>query len=290
MVSDAPTLDLLVANATRNNYVQTERLEAALGEAELLDRQVLVFAAASASDVCRRFITQWYGLDPEQANQALTDVASQYVLLALDSTPTDRRARNVRLLLEQAKLSLPAADDAAFSIVRPDGQVVAVTTSEKLTSAGQLDAEKLAEFLRKYAPSMPDAEKLLDDALADAKRTGKRLFAYQFIPLSAPSALLSLFVDSQRDLLEKDYVCLKLDARYSQGEAAIRRAGGELGRHPWIGILDESGKLLTGRAPNDNAAAGELPGVARVQKMLRATARKLTEEEIQSVVKSLWIP
>src|SRR4030095_12266055 len=136
--------------------------------------------------------------------------------------------------------------DAAFSIVQPDGKVAAVTTSEKLASAGQLDAEKLAEFLRKYAPPLPDAEKLLDNALAEAKRTGKRVFVYQFVPLSAPSALLSLFVDSQRDLLAKDYVCLKLDARYSKGEAAIRLAGGELGRHPWVGILDESGKLLTG--------------------------------------------
>src|SRR6185369_3168621 len=97
----------------------------------------------------------------------------------------------------------------------------------------------------------------------------KRVFVYQFIPLSAPSALLSLFVDSQRELLEKDYICVKLDARYSNGEAAIRRAGSEASGQPGITILDETGKLLTVGPAGDGGATSILPSHMQVKSHLK---------------------
>jgi hypothetical protein len=285
--STPPPLDQLIAGATRSTYVQTGRLEAALGQADLLDQRVLVFAAGSASEICEQFFTLWYGLDEPSLNQALRDASSQFVLLALDSSQPVRRAPNWQTILQQAAIDPPAADDAGLGILEPDGNVVTVTTGRALSSDGKLDAEKLAAFLQKHAQPPPDAEKLLEDALAEAKRAGKRVLVFQSVPFSAPSALVNLFLQAQRDLLAKDCVCVTLSPRYRGAAAAIKRIGGEISSTPWLAVLDDTGESLASTATPGISGP---PGTSRVAKLLETTAQKLTPDEIQTLVKALWVP
>jgi hypothetical protein len=93
-------------------------------------------------------------------------------------------------------------------------------------------------------------------------------------------------------LLARDYVRVELAARYSNSAAAFQRAGGAATTVPWVAILDDRGKQLAAsdRAEPNAGPALNAPGVARMEKMLRDTAMKLTPDEIQSLVKSLWIP
>jgi nucleotide-binding universal stress UspA family protein len=256
----------------------TGRLEAELGRAELLGQNVLVLAAASESMVCRQFFRAWYGLGEPNVEGArgLTEVANQFVLLAVDTTRT-RRPVTIRTILERSQLAERAVEDAGLAILRSDGEVLATTSGGSLSSDGKLDAEKLAAFLSRLVPPLRDAEKLLADALAEAKRLGKRVLVFQGVPLSAPSALISLWLESQGELLAKDYVCVTLAERYANGAAAIRRAGDAVSAEPWVAILDESGKRLA-------EPAGKPVGAAQIEEMFRATARTLTEEDIQTIV------
>ncbi len=141
--------------------------------------------------------------------------------------------------------------------------------------------------MAKHALPLPDGQKLLDDALTEAKRTGKRVLIFQSVPLSAPSALLNLFLAARKEVLEKDYVCLMLSPRYFGTPAAIQPAGGELRPIPWLAVLDQSGKSL---ASTIKPADPDPPGGARVAELLQSTARALTNDDIQALVKALWIP
>jgi hypothetical protein len=93
-------------------------------------------------------------------------------------------------------------------------------------------------------------------------------------------------------LLANDYICVTLAARYSGGAAAIERAGGKSSSNPWLAILDESGQRLAISTYEPPAAEDKArpSGAVQVEQILKATARKLTADEIQAVVASLWLP
>jgi hypothetical protein len=288
--SAAPPLDQLIADATRNTTIQGGRLEAALAQADLLDQHLLVFAAAATSEIFQQFFKLWHDLEEQSPNGALTDLATQHILLALDTSQNFQPFRgrpDRQTILQQAGIDPPVADDAGLAILQADGKVLATTTGRNLLTDGKLDAEKLTAFLQKHTPEPPDAEKLLADALAKAKRTGKRVLVFRTVPLSAPSALLNLFLQAQKDVLAKDFVCVTLSPRYVGTPAAVQSASGELRPIPWLAVLDESGKSL---ASTIKPADPDPPGGARVAELLQATARTLTSDEIQAVVKALWVP
>jgi hypothetical protein len=295
MESQPLAVEQVIANATRNGSA-TGLLEGELGRAELLGQRVLVFAAASESQMCRQFFGLWYSLDEQKTEEAgksgLAELANQFVLLALDTTRTKPRPVAIRTILERSKVEEPRKDDAGLAILRADGEVLATTTGSSLSSDGKLDAEKVVAFLSKHAVPLPDAEKLLDDALAEAKRLSKRVLVFQSVPLSAPSALISLWLESQGELLARDYECVTIAERYAGGTAVIERAGGKVSSKPWIGVLDESGKQLAiSRYEPTAADAEDVPMAAgQMEQMLKGTARKLTGEEIQTIVRSLWVP
>jgi hypothetical protein len=58
----------------------------------------------------------------------------------------------------------------------------------------------LVDFLRAYAPRLPDAETLLAEALAQATREGRCVLLQQTDICCRPRALLSQFIESQRKL------------------------------------------------------------------------------------------
>jgi hypothetical protein len=176
--------------------------------------------------------------------------------------------------------------------LRPDEEVLEKATGSELSSNGQLDAEKVAAFLRRHAPKAPDAERLLDGALAQAKRDGKRVLVFQSVQFSAPSALVSLWFESQGKLLAKDFVCVTIAERFAGGTEAIKRVGGEVSVKPCLAILDESGKRLTASKYDPPAADAEASPLftGLVEQMLTATRRTLTTDEIRTIVQSLWVP
>ena len=98
--------------------------------------------------------------------------------------------------------------------------------------------------------------------------------------------------------MEKDYVCLKIDARCPNADVVITRirdydmyrdtSGGNFSL-PWMVVLDKTGKpLVSGTSPRGNIG---IPDTAQETSyfawMLRATAQRLSDEEITVLVSGM---
>ncbi len=218
----------------------------------------------------------------------------------------------MRLLLKQLKLTAPQRDDATLAVLNSDGAVLAATSGTQLFEASTISGLRLIEFLNPLAPPLPDAEKLLSAALAQAKREHKRVLVHSSTPFSETGLLLARYLDAQKSLLEKDYVCLRLDPRFPNGTQVIRSLGqrldsgalfvpiqdsdgtirkvpSHLDELPWITILDADGKILI-----TSADAGGTVGfpagkrrTAHFRKMIRETATRLTDAEIHTLIRGL---
>ncbi len=63
-----------------------------------------------------------------------------------------------------------------------------------------------ATFVKSHAPPQQDAKKLFDAALAEAKKSNRRVWVTVSQTRCAPCISWSRWLDSQKQLLEKDYV------------------------------------------------------------------------------------
>jgi len=93
-----------------------------------------------------------------------------------------------------------------------------------------------------------------------------------------------------RDLIAKEFAYVKLDSRLTNGEQAIERVRPDAkGGIPWMVILDENGDpIITSDGPNGNIGyPGEPDGQEHFEKMLRADVKRLTDDEIKSLIDAL---
>ncbi|HLN30290.1 MAG TPA: sigma-70 family RNA polymerase sigma factor [Gemmataceae bacterium] len=286
-----PTLLQLIDRAFAAGEQPPARLQTKLHDARLAEQRVLLFAAAKSSEACQRFFALRYSRNRTEVERAAIHALANYTMLALDATEGPAGAP-VRTLLERLKLQPPVAEGGTFAILGTDGRVVASTTALALMTGKQLDSKKLVGFLERYAQPVPDAEKLLADAMIQAKREDKRVLVQHSGAFCSPCVLLSRFLEKHQNLLAKDYVTVKLDTRFTNGAAVISRIRKEEGGIPWMVILDANGKSLitSGGVDGNIGFPSTAAGIAHFEKMLRATARHLTDVEIKSLTQSLSGP
>jgi hypothetical protein len=181
-------------------------------------------------------------------------------------------------------------DDSLFLVaLNGDGQELG-----RLTLAvrdDQAAVKEVAAFLKTHLPPRRDAKLGYEAALAEAKQTGRRLWVRVGGTRCRPCFTLSSWLDSQRELLSQDYVLFKFDE-------VLDRHGHELSVAlkfeafgiPCHAILDADGKELInsiGPLGNIGDPTGDFEGTAHLKKMLQTTARKLTEDDIESLIRSL---
>jgi hypothetical protein len=188
-------------------------------------------------------------------------------------------AKDRKVSLENRKFPLLVVCDA-------DGKQLALSEFAALSTEA-----KLTDFLTKHAPATLDARKLLADALIRAKKENKRVFIQETATWCGPCYRLSLFLDAQRATWSKDYLWVKIDERWTHAEEVMKGLRkGAAGGIPWYAILDADGKVLA--TSNDKAGKNvgfpdEAPGIDHLVGMFRATAIRLTADEIASLRKAL---
>jgi hypothetical protein len=147
-----------------------------------------------------------------------------------------------------------------------------------------MDAQPLTAFLKQHLPPMPDAQKRLADALAQARRENKHVLVEQSAAWCGWCHVLAKYLDKHRSLVEKDYVWITIDPRFAHGEAVIKKLRPKAeGGIPWMVILDADGKpLITSDGPEGNIGyPSEAKGAEHFEKMLRTTARHMSDAEIK---------
>ena len=154
------------------------------------------------------------------------------------------------------------------------------------------DAEaKAAEFILKHKPAKLDAQMKWDEAFAEAKRTNRKVWARLGGRYCGPCFLLARWLDEHRDVLEKDYVMLKLDDYADENGASVAKRltrGGHFGI-PFSAIFDSQEKMVI----DSNSPLGNIghpsgyEGSKYLRKMLLATRSSITDAEIEQLVASL---
>lgn len=155
------------------------------------------------------------------------------------------------------------------------------------------DASKTSlKFLHDHAPQPDDAKKKWDEAFAVAAKTDRKVWVRVSQRFCGPCHILNRWLDDQKELIEKDYVLLKVDnVRDLNGKEIAERFWDWKAGHgvPFHAIFDASGsKLIDSAGPLGNIGAPSgYEGGKHLKKMFEASRTKLTDEEIEKLIKSL---
>src|SRR5258708_37290792 len=106
--------------------------------------------------------------------------------------------------------------------------------------------------------------------IADAKRTGRRVFLQVGGTRCRPCFLFARWLEDHRRLVEKDYVVFELNNMLEKNEELLKSLGAEpTGGIPWTAITDAEGKILissNGPLGNIGFPAGGVEGVRYFRK------------------------
>jgi Thioredoxin-like len=151
--------------------------------------------------------------------------------------------------------------------------------------------EKVSAFVTKHLPAKLDAEEKWKEAFAEAKRTNRKVWARVSQRYCGPCFLLARWLDDHRELLEKDYVMLKIDDFADENGAGVAKRitrGGRFGI-PFYAIFDTDKKLMVDSdSPLGNIGyPSGYEGSKHLRKMLLATRVSLTDFEVEKILATL---
>ena len=147
------------------------------------------------------------------------------------------------------------------------------------------------KFIERHGPAQEDAEAKWNNAFQRAKEQSKLVWVRIGQRYCGPCFKLSRWIDDQREILEKDFILLKIDnVRDLNGLAISQRL--TMGRSvgvPFHAIFDANEELLAdsfGPLGNIGSISG-LEGKRHFKKMLDAGCSKMTSQEIQVLLDTL---
>lgn len=271
-------------------YNPAARLQRLLIDARLAFGQILVVAGNPVGKAARRYFEICWHNSMGPQNELTPPNLREYMVLAVDPANAVDPATGEDFF-DAHKLPAPSTDnDATFIILNPDSSIVAQSTSADLSKDGQLDAKLLAGFLADRRAPLPNARRLLDEALAEAARDDKRVLVQVGGPGCGWCVVLARYLDQQKHRISKDYIHLKLDSRMPEAKEVIGelRKSKELGI-PWMIILAADGQpLVTSDAEDGNIGyPNDRDSQAHWEKMLRETRKRLTDEDLAVLLQRL---
>ena len=163
------------------------------------------------------------------------------------------------------------ASRVVFVILDMNGHYVTHVGDAELSAGDQLSRSKLIAFAKQHTLAKPDAKQILADGLARESR-GQGVLVEESGSYCSWCVKLGEYFEAHRDQLDKDYVIVTLDYRFTHGEDVISRLKTTEGGIPWMAILDGTGKtLITSDDPKTGNIGypGEANGRTHWEKMLR---------------------
>jgi hypothetical protein len=277
------TLEQQITQALESKKPLDVRLGSALDDARLFENRILIVAVSPKSVACRRIFAILYGEDSHVGDEQAREALGNFTRISIDAS-APRYAAELTTFLARWNLTSPAPDDALLAVIDQQGRLVSATTAKELWPKRIRNGQALAAFLKQHEGPVPDAQIRLADALARAKREHKRVLVEQSASWCGWCHVLAKYFDRHRSLIDKDYVWIVVDPRFTHGAAVIQKLRPKAeGGIPWMVILDADGKpLITSDAAEGNIGyPGEPKEITHFEKMLRTTARHLSESEIK---------
>jgi hypothetical protein len=232
--------------------------------------------------------------DASAAVKALTQDATDYdqnpdILKYLPMVLTSEvRARDADALAEQP-WPVPEAGEVVLVALSGGGDVLG---TERMPARDGLLAEAsmrlVGEFTTQHAPAVHDARRTFEEAKILAAETDRRVWLVSGGPRCGPCISLALWMSGQRELLERDYVVVKVGICDVGADEVLQpyEPGDGI---PWFVILDADGNaLITSDGPLGNIGfPSEIESLRHLRGMLDETARRLTEAEKSDLIDTL---
>ena len=224
-------------------------------------------------------------IDKELLDDSVRNEVACYMQLLIDVKELSA-ASNLDLV---KKLDWPAAPNGVFACAYDvDGKELGrIQIDPAATDA----IAKTDEFVKRHVPAVEDAEAKWTKAFQQAREQNKCVWVRTSQRYCGPCFELSRWIDDHREVLEKDFVLLKVDdVRDSNGQAVAERlTKGRFVGVPFHAIFDANEKVVADSyGPLGNIGfMSELEGKRHFKKMLDAACSRITPQEIQMMLDSL---
>lgn len=264
-----PTFQERVDRELASDSPVGERYARALGEAERLRQHVLVVFLDRDGPLAE----SWFKLrfDDRAVRSALHD----YQLLQIDL-----KTQGAAELAERLGVAIDAEKLPAWQFGSPAGE--AMQTGSVPREEETVDRAALLESLGRNSPAPLDARKLLEEALAEAAVSNRRVIVQETATWCGPCHMLARYLERHRSIWEKDYLWVRIDERWNGSEEVMKRFRESHGGIPWFAILDGEGKVLaTSDGPDGNIGfPGEPAGIDHFVGMLKSTRQRLSDDDL----------
>ncbi|MAX39614.1 hypothetical protein [Gimesia sp.] len=281
-----PTIEDRIAAAYKIKGTPEEHSARAEKIARLSSQYLLILYGDRTSDVIRQFMTLRY------KDEDIRALMSSFQLLACDAEsgePLSEKAREI-----ERNLGLDSDPPApGIFILDVKGEHESEINFADLSTDGKVSKDKLFKFLKDNQYPVLDAREMLDAALKQAKEQNKRVIVQETATWCGPCRRLSLFLDQERKLWERDYIWIKLDHRWTGTRKIMDKLRDSApGGIPWWAILDSDGRVLV-TSNNDKDEGnnvgfpGSHAGREHVRGMLKQTAIRLTPMDVNELVEAL---
>lgn len=276
---EAPTLQERTITAFRKPDSAAKRYQNNLRDVRIGHlRQLMIFGDPDAEPTLQFFKLRY---DDENV-RAATD---NYWLLPLPLSGD--KSDDTRAFVQSLGIEVSEGSAPVFVVIDEAEQRLATVEAKDLSSDGAIDKQKVLDFLAAHAPEQLDAQVLFDDALAQAKTENKRVFIQESATWCGPCWMLSRFIAAHRDVLEQDYIFVKLDHRWPHSQEIAKKFQKEPGGIPWCAIMDADQQVLaTSDGPDGNIgypAKDEPQGIEHFVKMLRDSRIRLTDADLDGL-------
>jgi thiol-disulfide isomerase/thioredoxin len=180
-----------------------------------------------------------------------------------------------------------------LTVLDADGKAIANQETGALEEGDHHDPAKVQAFLQKWTPKPENAKSLLDEALALAAKSDKKVFLSFGAPWCGYCHKLDDFLarDEVAAAMGKDFVNLKIDVdRMDDAEEIVKRfQASERGGLPWFVMVDAEGNSLgTSFGPKGNVGYPvESFEIAHFVQMLTKTKKRLTDDDIRKMETTL---
>lgn len=257
-----------------------ERFQITQRDCELGNYRQMVIVADTDNATVKTFI-----------DDALLDYSRQQKItsfMQLHVTPDDLDDPRNRKFAEQMKWPAVSQGDVVVCVYDDNGKELARSLFD---ADDDQSASAADELIEQHAPDQQDAKLKWDKAFKSASETDRRVWIRTGQRYCGPCFRLSRWIDDHREVLEKDFVLVKIDDvrdRHGSEVAALLTLGRRVGV-PFHAIFDADGERITdsyGPIGNIGFMSG-VEGKRHFREMLQAACRNITPDEIQTLIQSL---
>jgi thioredoxin-related protein len=217
---------------------------------------------------------------------------SKTLLYEYELVLIDTAAPNAEAVVARYKAIPEGAGVPYLTILDADGKLVANQATGPLEEGDHHVPAKVLAVLKEHQVEPLNAQAVLDDALAKARSSDKKVFLHFGAPWCGWCHKLEDFLarEDMQAILGSEFMDVKIDIdRMTGGQEILDRfSNSNSGGIPWFAFIDGEGKAVaTSTGPNGNIGFPYAPEeIAHFMSML-SKSTKLTPEQLKAIETAL---